>query len=82
ASNESSSKPLKILLTVDLRQRSGYYLDKTYFISKIENLNTQAILFLRPCRFGKTLFLSTLSSYYDIKNQEDQFKQLFGDLFI
>ncbi|CAG8832221.1 44825_t:CDS:2, partial [Gigaspora margarita] len=85
ASNESSSKPLKILSTgsfVDLKQRSGYYLDKTHFISKIENLNAQAILSLRPRRFGKTLFLSTLSSYYDIKNQGDQFKQLFGDLFI
>ncbi|CAG8650476.1 4433_t:CDS:2, partial [Ambispora leptoticha] len=85
ASNESSSKPLKILSTgsfVDLRQRSGYYLDKTHFISKIENLNAHAILSLRPRRFGKTLFLSTLSAYYDIKNQGDQFKQLFGDLFI
>ncbi|KAF0500228.1 DUF1703-domain-containing protein [Gigaspora margarita] len=67
---------------VDLRQRSGYYLDKTHFISKIENLNAQAILSLRPRCFSKTLFLSTLSSYYDIKNQGDQFKQLFGDLFI
>ncbi|CAG8701160.1 24732_t:CDS:2, partial [Cetraspora pellucida] len=85
ASNESSLKLLKILLTglfVDLRQRSRYYLDKTHFISKIENLNASAILSLHSCHFGKTLFLSILSSYYDIKNQEDQFKQLFGDLFI
>src|SRR6266498_5403190 len=60
----ASSKPLKILSTgsfADLRQEAGYYLDKTYFISKIEGLNVRAILSLRPRRFGKTLFLSTLS---------------------
>ncbi|CAG8639597.1 1133_t:CDS:2 [Acaulospora colombiana] len=46
-----------------------------------KDLNVCAILSLRPRHFGKTLFLSTLSSYYDIKNKE-QFKQIFGDLYI
>ncbi|RHZ51235.1 hypothetical protein Glove_481g111 [Diversispora epigaea] len=83
-SEAPSSKPLKILLNcsfVKLREESGYYLDKTRFIPKIESLNANAILSLRPRRFGKTLFLSTLSSYYDIKNK-GRFKQLFGDLNI
>ncbi|CAG8810678.1 44391_t:CDS:2, partial [Gigaspora margarita] len=83
-SDKSSLKPLKIFSTgsfIDLRKGGGYYLDKTHFISKIEDLNVRAILSLRPHRFGKTLFLSTLSSYYDIKNRE-QFKQIFGDLYI
>ncbi|CAG8752739.1 4308_t:CDS:2, partial [Cetraspora pellucida] len=78
-SDKSSLKPLKILSTgsfIDLRKGGGYYLDKTHFISKIEDFNVRAILSLRPRRFGKTLFLSTLSSYYDIKNRE-QFKQIF-----
>ncbi|CAG8482792.1 12580_t:CDS:2 [Funneliformis mosseae] len=82
--DKSCSKPLEILSTgsfVDLRQGGCYYLDKTHFIHKIEDLKTHAILSLRPRRFGKTLFLSTLSSYYDIKNR-DRFEQLFGDLYI
>ncbi|RIB25281.1 hypothetical protein C2G38_2241501 [Gigaspora rosea] len=80
----ASSKPLKILSTgsfADLRQEGGYYLDKTQFITKIEYLNARAILSLRPRRFGKTLFLSTLSSYYDVKNKGKKFEQLFGDLY-
>lgn len=83
-SNVSSLKPLKIFPTRsfdDLRQEGYYYLDKTHFISKIEAERAPAILFLRPHYFGKTLFLSTLSSYYDVKNR-DQFKQLFQDLYI
>jgi hypothetical protein len=64
-----------------LRREGCYYLDKTHFIPKIEALGARAILSLRPRRFGKTLFLSTLSSYYDVKNRE-QFKQLFQDLYI
>jgi hypothetical protein len=51
----------------DLRREGSYYLDKTHFIPKIEALGARAILSLRPRRFGKTLFLSTLSSYYDVK---------------
>src|SRR5204863_5085753 len=64
-----------------LRRKDGYYLDKTHFIPKLEALGANAILSLRPRRFGKTLFLSTLSSYYDVKNRE-RFKQLFQDLYI
>jgi hypothetical protein len=83
-SDVPSSKPFKIFPTGlfdDLRQESCYYLDKTHFIPKIEALHTRAILSLRPRRFGKTLFLSTLSSYYDVKNRE-RFEQLFQDLYI
>ncbi|CAG8643742.1 11587_t:CDS:2, partial [Paraglomus brasilianum] len=65
----------------ELRESGGYYRDKTHFITKIEDLEARAILSLRPRRFGKSLFLSTLSSYYDIKNRE-RFKQLFADLYI
>ncbi|KAF0481466.1 DUF1703-domain-containing protein [Gigaspora margarita] len=81
----ASSKPLKILSTgsfADLKQEGGYYLDKTHFITKIEYLNARAIFSLRPRHFGKTLFLSTLSSYYDVKNKGKKFEQLFGDLYI
>ncbi|RHZ76441.1 hypothetical protein Glove_197g113 [Diversispora epigaea] len=83
-SEHEMPKLLKIFLTrsfADLRQEEGYYLDKTHFITKIEDLNARAILSLHPRRFGKTLFLFMLVSYYDIKNREC-FEQLFGDLYI
>ncbi|GBB87473.1 hypothetical protein RclHR1_13960003 [Rhizophagus clarus] len=79
------SKSLNVFPTrsfVELRQNGGYYLDKTHFIPEIENLNSPAILFLRPHCFGKTLFLSTLSSYYNKNNRGERFEQLFGDLYI
>ncbi|RHZ67227.1 hypothetical protein Glove_302g33 [Diversispora epigaea] len=65
----------------ELREVGGYYLDKTHFISKIEDLNVRSIISLSPRRFGKTLFCSTLASYYNIKNKE-KFKQLFSNLYI
>ncbi|CAB4438676.1 unnamed protein product [Rhizophagus irregularis] len=65
----------------DMRREGSFYLDKTHFIPKIEARLAPAILSLRPRRFGKTLFLSTLSSYYDVKNR-DRFEQLFQDLYI
>ncbi|PKK57408.1 DUF1703-domain-containing protein [Rhizophagus irregularis] len=79
-----SSEPLPICLSgsfKDLRAKDNYYLDKTHFIPKIEALCTRAILSLRPRHFGKTLFLTTLSSYYNVKNS-NQFENLFQDLYI
>ena len=51
------------------------------YIEKIENLNSKYLFFIRPRRFGKSLFLSTLENYYDINNEKD-FEKLFGDLYI
>ncbi|MBF0409099.1 MAG: AAA family ATPase [Candidatus Riflebacteria bacterium] len=62
--------------------KSGYvYVDKTGYIRKIENLNEKYIVFLRPRRFGKSLFLSLLEYYYDIKHAES-FHSLFGNFDI
>ncbi len=58
-----------------------YYVDKTHFIEKIEEYGSQFLFFLRPRRFGKSLFLSTLHHYYDI-NRKEEFKELFGDTYI
>ncbi|WP_339137055.1 MAG: AAA family ATPase [Candidatus Electrothrix sp. GW3-4] len=59
----------------------GYlYVDKTPFIATLEEQGKYNIL-LRPRRFGKTLFLSTLRSYYDILCK-DEFESLFGHLVI
>ncbi|CAJ0632066.1 4568_t:CDS:2 [Entrophospora sp. SA101] len=81
ASNESSSKPHKILSTgsfVELRQKSGYYLDKTHFISKIENLNAHAILSLHPRHFA-TSFLVLELNFSGIRT--DATYDIFEDSF-
>ena len=58
-----------------------YYVDKTMYIEKLENLAEKRIMFLRPRKFGKTLFTSTLEYYYDIKAVE-KFEKLYGDTYI
>ena len=62
--------------------RDGYYyVDKTMYIEKLENLPEKRIMFLRPRKFGKTLFTSTLENYYDIK-KANEFERLFGNTYI
>ena len=58
-----------------------YYIDKTMYIEKLENLPEPYIMFLRPRKFGKTLFTSTLENYYDI-NKKEKFQELFGETYI
>ena len=64
----------------DVMERDCYYVDKTPFIEKIEESNMY-FFFIRPRRFGKSLTLSMLESYYDI-NKKDKFESLFGKLYI
>ncbi|MEM7536561.1 MAG: element excision factor XisH family protein [Chloroflexota bacterium] len=56
------------------------YLDRTDRIPVVEDLGKE-LLFLRPRRFGKSLWLSTLMNYYDI-NKADAFETLFGHLAV
>ena len=64
-----------------LIENDYYYVDKTKYIEKLENLPETYIMFLRPRKFGKTLFTSTLENYYDIK-RADKFDRLFGNTYI
>ncbi len=64
-----------------LRKEDYLYIDKTDFIEKIEKLSSDYLFFIRPRRFGKSLFLSTLANYYDLNNK-NKFEELFGDLYI
>ena len=64
-----------------LREEGYLYIDKTEYIEKIENLNSKYLFFMRPRRFGKSLFLPILEHYYDINGTKD-FEGLFGDLYI
>ena len=58
-----------------------YYVDKTMYIEKLENLPETNIMFLRPRKFGKTLFTSVLENYYD-KNKKESFEKLYGNTYI
>ncbi len=64
-----------------IQTENYYYIDKTKFIEIIENYGSVYHFFLRPRRFGKSLFVSMLHYYYDIK-AKDQFNALFGDTYI
>ena len=64
----------------DVRLSHYYYVDKTRFIPLIEASN-RYFFFIRPRRFGKTLLLSMLRQYYDVR-KADSFDRLFGDLWI
>ncbi len=61
---------------------NGYYVDKTKAIELIEEYgnNRKVILFTRPRRFGKTLFLSMLDYFYNIENKDNT--KLFDNLYI
>ncbi|MDR3013535.1 MAG: ATP-binding protein [Chitinispirillales bacterium] len=61
---------------------SGYaYIDKTRFVELLENENNTYQFFIRPRRFGKSLFLSVLENYYDL-SRRDKFDAIFGNLYI
>lgn len=56
-----------------LRQAGGYYVDKTGFLEKFLESPSDASLFTRPRRFGKTLLMSMLASFFDITRNSRQF---------
>jgi hypothetical protein len=63
-----------------LRQHGATYVDKTASIGRVLASPTQALLFPRPRRFGKTLWLSTLQAF--VARGDDDRAALFGDLAI
>ncbi len=64
-----------------LLRRDGYvYVDRTDRIPLLEELG-RSLLFVRPRRFGKSLLINTLLTYYDLRTKDDH-QALFGDLAI
>jgi hypothetical protein len=63
----------------DIIEENYYYVDKTHYIPLLEQVKTP--VFLRPRRFGKSLFTEMLRWYYDIK-ADPLFDTLFGKLYI
>ena len=64
-----------------LIEEDFYYFDKTKFIDEIIQDGAQVKLFTRPRRFGKTLNMSMLKYFFDIK-KADENRKLFKDLYI
>ena len=65
---------------VTVIEQNLYYVDKTMFIPELEK-QPRNLFFIRPRRFGKSIFLSMLYSYYDC-TQSHRFQSLFGNLWI
>ena len=59
--------------------KKGYFVDKTHYIEKMESIENP--VFLRPRRFGKSLWCRILECYYSIR-MADCFDELFGHTWI
>ena len=64
-----------------LIENNYYYVDKTSFISEVGKNVGKTLLFTRPRRFGKTLNMSMLKYFFDVK-EADENKKLFKNLEI
>lgn len=65
---------------VTVRERNLYYVDKTMYLSLLEQ-QPDSLFYIRPRRFGKSLFISMLQAYYD-KAMSDRFDSLFGGFWV
>ena len=63
-----------------IRTEGYYYIDKTGYIPTLEQAGS-FLFFVRPRRFGKSLFINMLRCYYDLAEKEN-FERLFGGLAI
>ncbi len=63
-----------------VRRDNMYYVDKTMYLPQLES-QARYLFFVRPRRFGKSVFISMLHVYYDI-SRADKFQEMFGDLWI
>jgi Predicted AAA-ATPase len=64
-----------------MRHEKCYYVDRTAYIEQLEVYAPVYTMFLRPRRFGKSLWISILEHYYDVNKSAD-FQLLFGDLHV
>ena len=63
-----------------LKTENYYFIDKTNYIEECERYG-RFLMFLRPRRFGKSLFVAILEAYYDIYFK-DEFEAIFKDTYI
>ena len=63
-----------------VKREGKYMVDKTMYLERMERAGNFLFL-IRPRRFGKSMFLSMMESYYDIE-AKDNFDLLFGDTYV
>ena len=73
--------PIGISDFKEIIENNYYYFDKTKFIENILEDGSKVKLFTRPRRFGKTLNISMLKYFFDIKNKDEN-RKLFKNLEI
>ena len=78
--NKAKEIPYGVSDFVTIVEQNIYYVDKTMYIPELEN-QARNLFFIRPRRFGKSVFLGMLHAYYDIRTK-DKFQQWFGNLWI
>lgn len=78
--NQVKRIPYGVQDFVQAREQNFYYVDKTMYLPVLES-SPNYLFFIRPRRFGKSVFLSMMHAYYDCKTR-DKFQQWFGDLWI
>ena len=62
---------------VEVVEQNQYYVDKTMYLPLLEKQPSN-LFFIRPRRFGKSIFLSMLRTYYDIA-QKEKFEKRFSN---
>ncbi|MBF0350814.1 MAG: AAA family ATPase, partial [SAR324 cluster bacterium] len=64
-----------------LTTENYHFIDRTPFLEQLENLPERYLVFLRPRRFGKSLWISILLHYYGLEHRE-HFEEWFGKYWI
>ena len=79
--SKKTKLPIGVSNFKDIIEKNYYYFDKTKFIENILEDGSQVKLFTRPRRFGKTLNMSMLKYFFDVKNKDEN-RRLFEGLNI
>lgn len=79
--NEMRKIPYGISNFAEIPKRNYFFADKTPYLAKLEDLGEKYLFFLRPRRFGKSLWISILQHYYGVQYKE-RFQDLFGRYYI
>lgn len=80
-SNLKKRIPYGISQYEKIKREHYYYVDRTAYIEYFESLGETTLFFIRPRRFGKSLFVSMLENYYDVYTKDD-FEILFRHTYI
>ena len=66
------------------RENSDLYIDKSLFLKEVIDNTSKVFLITRPRRFGKTLNMTMLRAFFEVKSEEEKakYKKYFEDLKI